>query len=275
MKVHAIQTGWVRIKTAQTEGRGPDSLRFLAIFADRNWTPWVPTYAWLIEHAEGPIIIDTGQGAHLLATRRSLHPYIRWEVEFRLEPDEEIGPQLRTLGLGPRDIPTVVLTHLHIDHDGGLSHFPASRILVPRGELEAAKGWMGRLRGYMPNRWPTWFDPVPLDLEPQRFGPFGASRRLTKAGDVLAIATPGHTAHHISVLVQDGDAAVLLAGDASYTEDLMLAGKVDGVSPDATTSRATLAAIRKIASEQPVIYLPTHDPASGARLTGRKTASCT
>jgi metal-dependent hydrolase (beta-lactamase superfamily II) len=28
---------------------------------------------------------------------------------------------LRSLGIGPRDVKTVVLTHLHVDHDGGLA----------------------------------------------------------------------------------------------------------------------------------------------------------
>jgi hypothetical protein len=32
----------------------------------------------------------------------SLHPYHRWEVEFRLKREEEIGPQLRALGIGRR-----------------------------------------------------------------------------------------------------------------------------------------------------------------------------
>jgi hypothetical protein len=58
-----------------------------------------PTYAWVIEHREGVIVVDTGQGAHLLETGRSLQPYVRWEVKFRIDPEEEIGPQLRGLGL--------------------------------------------------------------------------------------------------------------------------------------------------------------------------------
>src|ERR1044072_4978746 len=141
MKVRAIQTGWVRIKTAQTEGRGPDALRMLAIFMDRTWTDWVPTFASLIEHQEGIFVVDTGQGRHLIETGRSLHPYVRWEVEFRIEAEEEVGPQIKARGIAPGDIRKVVLTHLHMDHDGGLAHFPQSEIIVPRGELELAKGW--------------------------------------------------------------------------------------------------------------------------------------
>src|SRR5262249_44385360 len=161
---------------------------------DRNWTDWLPTYAWVIDHPEGVIVVDTGQGTHLLETAHALHPYARWEVMFRIEREQEIGPQLRALGVGPRDVKQVVLTHLHMDHGGGLAHFPHSEILVARGELQIARGWMGRLRGSLPNRWPSWFSPSPLDLDNEAFGPFPTSRRLTKAGDVVAVGTPGHTA---------------------------------------------------------------------------------
>jgi hypothetical protein len=171
--------------------------RRLAIFTDSGWTDWLPTYAWVIDHREGIIVVDTGQGAHLRETGKSLHPYIRWEVEFRIDPEQEIGPRLRTLGIAPRDVKQVILTHLHMDHDGGLAHFPNSEILVAPGELRTARGWLGRLRGYLPNRWPSWFDPVPLRLSAEPFGIFPARRRLTKSDDVVVVATPGHTANHL------------------------------------------------------------------------------
>jgi N-acyl homoserine lactone hydrolase len=267
MKLHAIQTGFVKIKTAQVEGRGHSRItRQLGIFADRNWTEWLPTYAWAIEHREGVIVVDTGQGAHLLATGRSYHPFARWEVVFRIDREEEIGPQLRALGIGPRDVKRVVLTHLHMDHDGGLAHFQNSKILVAAGEIRTASGWAGRIRGYLPHRWPSWFDPAPLELATEPFGPFDCSRRLTDAGDIVAVATPGHTADHISILVQVDDTILFLAGDASYNESLMLAGRVDGVSPDERTSSATLDAIKRFARSRPTVYLPTHDPQSAARL---------
>lgn len=273
MKVRAIQTGFVRIKTAQVEGRGHGLSRRLAIFTDPNWTDWVPIYAWLIDHPEGIIVVDTGQGAHLLETGKSLHPYVRWEVAFRIDREQEIGPQLRALGLGPRDVKRVVLTHLHMDHDGGLAHFPNSEILVASGELKTASGFAGRLRGYLPQRWPSWFDPKPLDLGTEPFGPFAASRRLTKAGDVVAVGTPGHTANHISVIVQDGGTAYFLAGDTSYNEELMLAGKLDGVSADEQVSGATLDTIRRFTQSRPTVYLPTHDPQADGRLAKRQVAA--
>lgn len=269
MKIHAIQTGSVRIKTAQVEGHGHGLARRLAVFTDREWTDWLPTYAWAIEHPDGVIVVDTGQGAHLLETGKSLHPFVRWEVVFRIEPEQEAGPQLRALGIGPRDVKRVVLTHLHMDHDGGLAHFPNSEILVAPGELRTASGLLGQLRGYLPNRWPSWFDPAPLHLAPEPFGPFAASRRLTEAGDVIAVATPGHTADHLSILVQDGETTFFLAGDTSYTEQLMLAVRVDGVSADERISGATLDAIKSFAAARTTVYLPTHDPQSADRLANR------
>jgi glyoxylase-like metal-dependent hydrolase (beta-lactamase superfamily II) len=224
----------------------------------------------VIDHPEGVIVVDTGQGTHLLETGKSLHPYMRWEVAFRIERDEEIGPQLRGLGIGPRDVRRVVLTHLHIDHDGGLAHFPQTEILVPRGELRTAKGWMGRVRGYLPNRWPRWFDPVPLDLAAEAVGPFTASKRLTDAGDVIAVATPGHTTDHVSILVRDEGITYFLAGDTSYDERLMLSGRIDGVSADDDVASATLGAIREFSRDRPTVYLPTHDPESSARLADRR-----
>jgi glyoxylase-like metal-dependent hydrolase (beta-lactamase superfamily II) len=197
---------------------------------------------------------------------------MRWEAAFKIEREQEIGPQLRELGVGPRDVKKVVLTRLHVDHDGGLAHFPNSEILVARGELDASKGFMGRVRGYLPNRWPSWFDPTPLDFEAEPFGDFAYSKRLTKAGDVLAISTPGHTADHVSVVVRDGDTTFFLAGDTSYNEELMLAGKVDGVSANERVSIATLDNIKRLTQADPTVYLPTHDANSGDRLASRRLA---
>ena len=235
MKVLAIQTGFVRIKTAQVEGQGHGLPRRLAIFTDRNWTGWLPTYAWVIDHPEGIIVVDTGQGAHLLESGKSLHPYVRWEV--------------------------------------GLAHFPNSEILVAPGELQTASGYVGRMRGYLPHRWPSWFDPKPLNLAAEPSGPFARSRRLTEAGDVIAVATPGHTADHISIIVQASEITYFLAGDTSYNEELMLAGKLDGVSANEQVASATLAAIRRFTQSRPTVYLPTHDPGAAERLANRGLAA--
>jgi glyoxylase-like metal-dependent hydrolase (beta-lactamase superfamily II) len=265
MRIHAIETGRVRIKQAQIEGRGHGTWRQLQPILSSEWADWSRVYAWAIEHPEGVIVVDTGAAAHLKSLPR-WHPYFRFAVRFDIEPEQEVGPQLRGLGIGARDVKTVVLTHLHIDHDGGLAHFPHSRILASAGEIARTSGIAGAMLGYLPKRWPKWFAPEPLAWQPTACGPFASSAPISAAGDVIAVPTPGHTPNHLSVVVRDGDHEIMLAGDASYLESTMLSGTVDGVSPDETVAAATLARIREFCSQRPVVYLPAHDLHAAQRL---------
>jgi glyoxylase-like metal-dependent hydrolase (beta-lactamase superfamily II) len=272
MKIHAIQTGTVAITTAWREGVGHGRRRMLNTILDREWTEPLPIYAFAIEHPEGVIVVDTGEDAR--AYERSY--FTRWHPGLRafrewVTPKQEIGPQLEGLGIRPSDVRWVVMTHLHTDHAGGLHHFPDSEILVSGGELEYATGLRGRLRGYVANkRWPAWFAPTVLELEPEPNGPFPESLRLTEAGDVILVPVPGHTLGQIGVLVEEAEQTVFLAGDSSYTQDLMLRGAADGVGADEEAERLTHERIRAFAAARPTVYLVAHDPDTGARLAERR-----
>ncbi len=270
MRVHAIQTGRVQIKASQIVGRGHGLARRLRPLIDAEWSPWLPTLAYAIEHRDGVFLVDTGASAELERLPR-WHPYFRLAVRFNVEPEQEIAPQLRTIGIGPGDVRRVVLTHMHIDHDAGLAAFPNSEVLVSPAERAIASGIAGRIRGYLPQRRPENFDPTPLALDGGAYGPFARSRRLTADGAIIAVATPGHTPDHLSVIVEDADAAVFIAGDASYDEESMLAGQIDGVSANERVASATLSAIRTFAASRPTIYLPAHDPDAAGRLAARRT----
>jgi glyoxylase-like metal-dependent hydrolase (beta-lactamase superfamily II) len=63
-----------------------------------------------------------------------------------------------------------------------------------------------------------------------------------------------------------GSPSFFLAGDTSYNQSLPLAGKVDGISPREAISRQTINHIVALAKEQPLVYLPSHDPESAQRL---------
>ena len=272
MNIHAISTGTVRVKTNHLAGRGHSRLtRALNLFGDPHWSGSLPIYVWVIEHPEGVILIDTGDSAG--SPTGFQHPFHTFASRKELSPEQEVAPQLKELGIKPTDVRWVVLTHLHIDHDGGIKGFPKAEFVVAAGEYRQAGGLAGRARGYVPQRWPDGWRPRLIDFDPEPFGPFKRSFRLTRAGDVVLIPTPGHTAHHLSVALQAGDLTYFFAGDASYTEQLMLAGAVDGVSPNRRTASETLGRIRSYAEAQPTVYLPTHDPESATRLEQRQVVT--
>jgi len=272
MRIHALRTGRVQVKRSQLVGRGHGLARRLAPLVDATWSDWLPTFAFAIEHRDGVILVDTGASAGLKRLPR-WHPYFRLAVRFEIEPEEEAGAQLRVLGVGARDVKLIALTHLHIDHDAGLGAFPHSRTLVSAGEMRAASGVAGQIRGYLPQRWPASFDPEPLVFAAEPYGPFARSRRLTADGAVVALPTPGHTPDHVSIVVEDGESAVVIAGDAAYSEASLIEGRVDGISPNERTALATLARFRELAAARPTIFLPTHDPRSADRLARRQTVA--
>ena len=89
MKVHAIQTGTVAVKERQRSGTGPGPLRLPLTLADRDWTEPLPIYAWVIEHPEGVIVVDTGETARV--TEPGYFP--RWRArlggQIRLRPTSQ------------------------------------------------------------------------------------------------------------------------------------------------------------------------------------------
>ncbi|MDA8069803.1 MAG: N-acyl homoserine lactonase family protein [Actinomycetota bacterium] len=277
MKIHPIQTGTVAIKTRQVHGTGHGVRRQLNMLVDREWTEPLPIYAFAIEHPEGVIVVDTGETARTSEPGYlpRWHPFYRYGVRQWVAPEQEIGPQLQNLGIRPNDVRWVVMTHMHTDHAGGLHHFPDTEILVSRGDQMISSGLRGRLRGYLNNRLPSWFDPTIVDLRTEAFGPFPQSLRLTQAGDVTIVPLHGHTPGQIGVVVEDGDHSVMIAGDSSYTEQLMLRGIIDGVSPQEDIAKLTHQRIRAFAAQTPTVYLVAHDPDVPARLAERRFTEIT
>jgi N-acyl homoserine lactone hydrolase len=273
MRIHALQTGSVAIKQVQ-RSRSPSGNPLLNILRDPNWTEPLPIFAFVIEHPEGLIVVDSGETARVAEPGYfpRWHPYFRYGAREWVQPEEEIGPQMRAMGLDPNDVRWVLLTHLHTDHAGGLAHFPKAEHLVARGEYANAAGAMGLVRGYLPNRWPRWFDPTLIEMLPEAVDPFPGSYPVTQAGDVRFVPTPGHTAGHLSVLVTTPKVNYFLAGDASYTQALMLAEQVDGVAPDRLAAKQTLKRVHAFCRAAPTVYLPSHDPDTSDRLANRQVA---
>jgi N-acyl homoserine lactone hydrolase len=269
MNLHAIQTGTVTIKQAHFKLIGPPALRLASILADPRFTPAIPIHVWVIEHPEGVIVIDTGE------TARTADPdyfncdpgtgfFFRRNLKMKVSPEEEIGPQLRGLGIPPEEVRWVIMTHLHSDHAGGIYHFPNAEFLVARREFHGSR------QGALPCRWATHFKPTLVDYLPERIGAFGTAYPVTKAGDVWIVPTPGHSLGHQSVLLRTPEYDVLFAGDTTFNESQLRTQTLGGICEDLTVAARSVSVIREQVQSFPTVYLPTHDPDSAQRLATRQ-----
>lgn len=98
----------------------------------------IPILSYVIEHDDGHIVIDNG-GDHATAERLRSSRFNKHLADMRVEPNDEIGPQMRARGLRPEDVRLVIPTHLHVDHSAGVGHFPNAEVLVHRTEWERAQ----------------------------------------------------------------------------------------------------------------------------------------
>jgi N-acyl homoserine lactone hydrolase len=252
MKIHALSTGTVQIKTAMARGRGRGPARFAHTLLDRHYTEDLPIHAWLIEHDQGPILVDTGD----LASTRNV-PIAR----FSITREQEIDRQLADRGLRPQDLRLIVLTHLDGDHINGLARLPGVKTAASADALSRGGSRKLSRRG---------ITPTPLALEDEPFGAFERSAALTDDRSVVAVPVPGHARGQIAVVVVEDDCQVLIAGDTAYTEQQLIDQHVDGVSRAPGAAIRSMRTVLEHAGVHPTVFLPSHDPAAAARLSDRK-----
>jgi glyoxylase-like metal-dependent hydrolase (beta-lactamase superfamily II) len=208
VRITPLSTGRVRRK------RAPRGVR--RYFADDWSKETLPVNVFLIEHPDGLCLFDTGQTALASAPGYfpSWYPFFRL-ARFELGPGDEAATQLAQIGHDTANVRWVVLSHLHTDHVGGLTPFSDSELLVLRAEWEDAQGLRGRLRGYLPQYWPSGLRVRLVDFEGPPIGPFAGSHDISGDGSLVLVPTPGHTRGHMSVLVRRNGQAFLLGGDAA------------------------------------------------------------
>lgn len=262
MRIHALTTGTVRLKHAFLHARS-GMRRQVDLFLPGSWSDPVPIHCWAIEHAGRLMLVDTGETAAV----RDL-PFARFDVA----PEQELPSALAAAGLALADVETAVLTHMHGDHmDGGI-HL-RSALLVHDDELAFSRTRGARLAQRLFRQpVPAGVDFRPVALDGGSFGAFAESLPLSDDGRIVAVASPGHTPGHISILcVDDEGRHVLLAGDATDTLEQLHARRPDAVAPKPAVSVATMEAILAHGRAHPTVYLPSHDPESVARLEARTT----
>jgi N-acyl homoserine lactone hydrolase len=165
-----------------------------------------PILAYLIETSNGRVLYDVGCDYRKIATPELRARYFD-PMRPRFDPpsmtdDQRIPSYLERLGLTPKDIDVVFLGHLHFDHAGGLCDVPGCDVHVHHAELAAAA--TGLYAG-------VFADEIAAQGE----------WRL-QSGDyevtpgVRAVCTPGHTAGHMSLVVElPKGQPVVICGDAA------------------------------------------------------------
>jgi glyoxylase-like metal-dependent hydrolase (beta-lactamase superfamily II) len=170
----------------------------------------VPVPFYLIRHPEGDVVVDGGNPLEAARDPRAHWGVLADHFSLHMTESQHCVAQLGELGIAPDDIRHVVQTHLHMDHTGALGHFPDATVVVHRHELDAARGAdPGATSGY-----------VRADLEKPALEWRAVEDDLDLFGDgaIRLLQTPGHSAGHMSVLVDLKETGpVLLTADAVDT----------------------------------------------------------
>ncbi|MCC7418097.1 MAG: MBL fold metallo-hydrolase [Acidobacteria bacterium] len=127
---------------------------------------------------------------------------------------------LATAGMAPTDVTAVLLTHIHLDHGGGvgtlLRENPSLRVYVHEKGAphlvnpERLVASAGRLYGGAMDRLWGEIRPVPAEA----IVPLRGGERLELGGRTLEVRhTPGHASHHVSVFARD--AGIAFVGDTA------------------------------------------------------------
>jgi glyoxylase-like metal-dependent hydrolase (beta-lactamase superfamily II) len=155
------------------------------------------TAGYLIE-GDAPVLVETGSQSSVPALLAHLHG----------------------LGLGPEDLAGVVVTHIHLDHAGGVGDvaraFPKATVYVhPKGARHLADPTRlvdsaARVYGPLLDSLYGRLDPTPAErihiLEDGEEIRVSANRFLT------AVDSPGHAKHHLGL--HDNWSGTLFVGDA-------------------------------------------------------------
>ena len=272
--VSVISTGTVQIRPEHPYGsRKP---LYWWLLTSRQWTPPRPVNVYVIEHASGLVLFDTGQDRASVTDPayfpRGLagHVYDRL-ARFDIGEQDTLTAQLATLGYSPADVSTAIVSHLRQDHIGGLAELTGSDLLVSAAEwaelARAAPELRGFLRSHIQLPGLAWHRISPEPTRDPALAPFTESLDVMGDGSLTLLPTAGHTAGSMSLLVRRaGRPPLLLAGDLTYGADILQRGQIPGVGSRrrlAESSRKVLA----LAGQQPgLVVLPAHDPTAAQRL---------
>jgi N-acyl homoserine lactone hydrolase len=273
--VEPLLGGEIQLPAAFFEGRGRRYETYGLLSRRSKW-PWAPVPAFLITHpTAGKVLVDTAfHPSVAVSPSANLGRLAAWMARPRVEEGKDIPAQLRERGVDPKSIPTVVMTHLHLDHTSGISEFPNSTFVVSAAEWRAATSDnRPALRGYTHAHFDYLFDFRTIAYDAPgvaSYASFGRTVDLFGDGSIRVAFTPGHTHGHQCVIARLRDRDFVIAGDAIYT-----AGQLDGAPEpprpaDPHTWRRSLRELQRFKERYPdAVVVPGHDPEHWATLDAR------
>ncbi|WP_432564227.1 N-acyl homoserine lactonase family protein [Kineococcus sp. SYSU DK003] len=213
-----------------------------------------PVTAAAVEFRDGWVLLDTGFDATIVrdpARRAAQYDYACYTAI--VPPGDPLPDQLAAAGLSFADLRGCALSHLHLDHTGGLRFLvDGPPVLVQRAEWEFATTRAGHRHTYAPGDY----------LRP------GLDVRFVDGDTVLAqgltaLDTRGHTPGHQSFAVELGDRTIVLACDAADLRANLDQRRPCGwtVDPgDALAAQRAVDRLRALDDTPGTEVWPGHDP---------------
>lgn len=234
-----------------------------------------PALVALLRHpVRGWILFDTGYGeAFLRATRRLPEALYRCVTPVRLFATETAIAQLHRDGIRAGEINTIVLSHLHGDHIGGLPDFPQAQVCCSHAawqDMQQRSRLSALRRGLLPDLMPQqqdrigYFEATPLVPLSAELAPFAQGHDLFGDGSLLAVPLPGHAAGHFGACFRSGGRWVFLVGDAAWSTQAIAANSppprwATALLGDTRQYRATLSGLHALAARgNGVMLVPAH-----------------
>lgn len=249
------------------------------VFGIPGWRGHMVCHCLLVEtERDGLVLVDTGFGTRDLDRRSGMSPAFERLSGPVFDPRETALAQVTARGFAPSDVRHIVVTHLDLDHAGGLADFPTARVHLHSREHAAAMTrthYKERSR-YLPSQWahgPRW-EVYTEDGDRWRGLPAIARLRGLDA-DLGLLPMHGHTRGHAAVLVRERDRWLVHAGDAYFHHEAVEGGVMPpgfhalerATEIDGPARRASVAALRQLrASYDDVALFCAHDPREYARL---------
>lgn len=227
----------------------------------------------VIESGSDLTLIDTGFGLRDVDVPQRLG-WARLGLGLKLRAGDCARSQLEAGGRDPERVRDIVLTHLDLDHAGGVEDFPDSRVHVSSREAEAAqtRRSLGERLRYRPqqltpDRWQLY---SPENSEENWFG-FASQRITTQSSDLdlRLVSLPGHTRGHCGVALRSDEQHWLLhVGDSYYSRTELDPGSDSwalrrfraSIDFDPQHARNTLSKLRELEENSEVSLIGSHDP---------------